>query len=94
MFQRVTKCTLCRQAGHTRIHCLALCGSCGGDSRNWDCEQPPAKKQKTKKGKKAAEKEPPQVATGSPEAHPNQKSICQQLHQKNRQSLPRSEGPV
>ena len=65
MSQRVTKCTVCGQAGHTRIHCLVMCGSCSGDSRNCDCEQPPAKKQKTKKGKRAAEKEQPQVAAAA-----------------------------
>ena len=45
------------------------------------------KKQKTKKGRRAAEKEQPQVAaaTGSPEAEPNYKSICRQLQQKNNQ---------
>ena len=87
MSQCVTKCTVCGQAGHTRIHCLVMCGSCSGDSRNCDCEQPPAKKQKTKKGKRAAEKEQPQVAAaaGSPEAEPNYKSICRQLQQKNKQ---------
>ena len=88
MSQRVTKCTVCGQAGHTRIHCLVLCGSCSGDSRNCGCEQPPAKKkQKTKKGRKEAEKEQLQVAaaTGSPEAQPNYKSICRQLQQKNQQ---------
>ena len=88
MSQRVTKCTVCGQAGHTRIHCLVLCGSCSGNSRNCGCEQPPAKKkQKTKKGRKAAEKEQLQVAaaTGSPEAQPNYKSICRQLQQKNQQ---------
>ena len=87
MIQRVTKCTVCRQAGHTRIHCLVLCGFCSGDSRNCDCEQPPAKKQKTKKGRKAAGKEQLQVAaaTGSPEAQPNYKSICRQLQHKNQQ---------
>ena len=37
-----------------------MCGSCSGDSRKCDCEQPPAKKQKTKKGRRAAEKEQPQ----------------------------------
>ena len=65
-----------------------MCGSCSGDSRNCGCEQPPAKKkQKTKKGRKAAEKEQLQVAaaTGSPEAQPNYKSICRQLQQKNQQ---------
>ena len=89
MSQRVTKRTVCGQAGHTRrIHCLVLCGSCSGDSRNCGCEQPPAKKkQKTKKGRKEAEKEQLQVAaaTGSPEAQPNYKSICRQLQQKNQQ---------
>ena len=88
MSQRVTKCTVCGQAGHTRIHCLVLCGSCSGDSHNCGCEQPPAKKkQKTKKGRKAAEKEQLQVAAapGSPEAQPNYKSICRQLQQKNQQ---------
>ena len=87
MSQRVTNCTVCGQAGHTRIHCLVMCGSCSGDSRKCDCEQPPAKKQKTKKGRRAAEKEQPQVATatGSPEAEPNNKSICRQLQQKNYQ---------
>ena len=77
-----------QKAGHTRIHCLVLCGSHSGDSRNCGCEQPPAKKkQKTKKERKAAEKEPLQVAaaTGSPEAKPNYKSICRQLQQKNQQ---------
>ena len=65
-----------------------MSGSCSGDSRNCDCEQPPAKKkQKTKKGRKAAKKEQLQVAaaTGSPEAQPNYKSICRQLQQKNQQ---------
>ena len=64
-----------------------MCGSCSGDSRECACEQPPAKKQKTKKGKRAAEKEQPQVATaaGSPEAEPNYRSICRQLQQKNHQ---------
>ena len=44
------------------------------------------KKQKTK-GRRAAEKEQPQVATatGSPEAESNYKSICRQLQQKNNQ---------
>ena len=88
MSQRVMKCTVCGQAGHTRIYCLVLCGSCSGDSRNCGCEQPPVKKnQKTKKGRKAAEKEQLQVAaaTESPEAQPNYKSICRQLQQKNQQ---------
>jgi len=67
-----------------------MCGSSIGDSRHCDCEQPPAKKQKTKKGKRAAEKEQPQVvpAAGSPDAEPadpNYKSICRQLQQKNKQ---------
>ena len=85
MSQRLTKCTVCGQSGHTRIHCLVMCGSCSGDSRKCDCEQPPAKKQKTKKGRRATEKEQPQVAAGSPEAEPNYKSICRQLQQKNQQ---------
>ena len=38
-----------------------------------------------KKGRRATEKEPPQVAAGSPEAEPNYKSICRQLQQKNQQ---------
>ena len=86
MSQRVTKCTVCGQAGHTRIHCLVMCGSCSCDSRKCDCEQPPAKK-KQKKGRRASEKEQPQVApaTGSPDAEPNYKSICRQLQQKNKQ---------
>ena len=25
MSQRATKCTVCEQAGHTRIHCLVMC---------------------------------------------------------------------
>ena len=79
MSQRLTKCTVCGQSGHTRIHCLVMCGSCSGDSRKCDCEQPPAKKQKTKKGRRATEKEQPQVAAGSPEAEPNYKSICRLL---------------
>ena len=41
MSQRVTKCTVCGQAGHTRMHC-----SCSGDSRECDCQQAPAKRQK------------------------------------------------
>ena len=89
MPQRKTKCTVCGQAGHTRIHCLVMCGSCSGDGRKCDCQQLPAKKQKTKKGRRAAEKEQPQVAAaaagGSPEAEPNYKSICRQLQQKNHQ---------
>ena len=85
MSQRLTKCTVCGQSGHTRIHCLVMCGSCSGDSRKYDCEQPPAQKQKTKKGRRATEKEQPQVAAGSPEAEPNYKSICWQLQQKNQQ---------
>ena len=85
MSQRLTKCTVCGQSGHTRIHCLVMCGSCSGDSRKCDCEQPPAKKQKSKKGRRATEKEQPQVAAGSPEAEPNYKSICRQLQQKNQQ---------
>ena len=87
MSQHVTKCTVCGQAGHTRIHCLVMCGSCSGDSRNCGCQQPPAKKQKTKKRKRAAEKEQPQVgaAAVSPETKPNYKSICRQLQQKNQQ---------
>ena len=40
-----------------------------------DCQQPPAKRQKT--GKRAAEKEQPQS--------PNYKSICKQLTQRNQQ---------
>ena len=84
MSQRVTKCNVSGQADHTRSHCLVMCGSCSGDSRNCDCQQTPAKKQKTKKGKRAAEKEQPQVAAaaGSPESEPNYKSICRQLQQK------------
>ena len=65
-----------------------MCSSRSGDSRICGCEQPPAKKkQKTKKGRKAAEKESLQVAaaTGSPEAKPNYKSICRQLQKKNQQ---------
>ena len=27
------------QAGHTRIHCLVMCGSCSGDSHKCDCLQ-------------------------------------------------------
>ena len=81
MSQHVTKCTVCGQAGHTRIHCLVMCGSCSGDSRNCDCEQPPAKKQKERR---AAEKEQPQVAPAE-DAEPNYKSICRQLQQKNKQ---------
>jgi len=55
-----------------------MCGSCSGDSRKWDCEQPPAKKQKTKKGRRMEEKEQLQIAAAvaSPEAEPNIKSIC------------------
>jgi len=62
-------------------------GSCSGDSRKCDCEQPPAKQQKTKRGRRATEKEQPQVAAapGSPEVEPNYKSICRQLQQKNQQ---------
>ena len=87
MSQRVTKCTVCGQAGHTRIHCLVMCSSCSGGSRNCGCQQPPAKKQTMKKGKRAAEKEQPQVAAaaGSPETEPNYKSICRHLQQKNQQ---------
>ena len=85
MSHRLTKCTVCGQSGHTRIHCLVMCGSCSGDSRKCDCEQPPAKEQKTKKGRRATEKEQLQVAAGSPEAEPNYKSICRQLQQKNQQ---------
>ena len=44
MSQRVTKCTVYGQAGHTRIHCLVMCGSCSGDSRKCACEQPPVNK--------------------------------------------------
>ena len=87
MSQRVTKCTVCGQTGHTRIHCLVMCGSCSGDSRKCDCQQPPAKKQKKGKGRRAAEQEQPQeaAAPGSPEAEPNYKSVCRQLQQKNQQ---------
>ena len=62
-----------------------MCGSCSGDSRKCDCEQPPAKKPEDQKGKEGSRKEQPQVAAGSPEAEPNYKSICQQLQQKNQQ---------
>ena len=60
-----------------------MCGSCSGDNRKCDCEQPPAKNQKTKMGRRAAEKEQLQVAARSPEAEPNYESICRQLQQKN-----------
>jgi len=45
------------------------------------------KKQKTKRGRRAAETEQPQVAAapGSPEAEPNYRSICRQLQHKNQQ---------
>ena len=87
MSQCVTKCTVCGQAGHTRIYSLVMCSSCSGNSHKCDFEQPPAKKQKTKKGRKVAEKEQPQLATatGSPEAELNYKYICRQLQQKNQQ---------
>ena len=87
MSQSVTKCIVCGQAGHTRIHCLVMCGSSSGNSHNCNCEQPSAKKQNTKKGKRAAEKKKPQLAAaaGSPESEPNYKSICWQLQQKNQQ---------
>ena len=64
-----------------------MCGSCSGDSRKCDCEQPPAKKQKKGKGRRAAEQEQLQeaAAPGSPEAEPNYKSVCRQLQQKNHQ---------
>ena len=64
-----------------------MCGSCSGDSRKCDCQQPPAKKQKKGKGRRAAEQEQPQeaAAPGSPEAEPNYKSVCRQLQQKNQQ---------
>lgn len=70
MSQCVTNCTVCGQAGHTRIHSLVMCSSCSGNSCKCDCEQPPAIKQKTKKGRRVAEKEQLQVATatGSPKA--------------------------
>ena len=87
MSQCVTECTVCGQAGHTRIHRVVMCSSCSGDSRKCDCQQPPVKKQKKGKGRRAAEHEQPQeaAAPGSPEAKPNYKSICQQLKQKNQQ---------
>ena len=59
------------------------------------CQQPPAKKQKKGKGKRAAEQVQSQeaAAPGSPEAEPNYKSVCRQLQQKKPatwQSLPAS----
>ena len=51
-----------------------MCSSCSGDSRNSDCLQPAAKRQKT--GKRATEKEQPQS---------NYKSICKWLTQKSLQ---------
>ena len=62
-----------------------MCGFCSGDSRKCNCERPPAKKQKTNRGRRASEKEQPQEAAESPEKEPNYKSICWQLQQKNRQ---------
>ena len=99
MSQSVMKCIVCGQAGHTRIHCLVMCGSSSGNSHNCNCEQPSAKKQNTKKGKRAAEKKQPQLAAaaGSPESEPNYKSILLAAAAKKSatwQSLPRSEGPV
>ena len=84
MSQRVTKCTVCGQAGHTRIHCLVMCGSCSGGSPKCDCEQPPPKKQKTKKGRRAAEKEQPQpqgLQKLSPTANPFVGSCSKKKHQ-------------
>ena len=87
MSQRVTKCTVCGQPGHTRLHCLVMCGVCSGDSRKCDCE-PPAKKQKggKKNSKKTTTNQPSQprpIAASSPEV--NYKSLCRQLKQKNEQ---------
>lgn len=53
--KKITKCTVCGKSGHTRIHYLDMCGVFSWDSRKWDCQQTPAKKQiTTKKGKRAA----------------------------------------
>ena len=56
----VTKCTVCGESGHTRIHCLDMCGMCNGDSRKCGCQEPPSKKKKasSKKNPKAAIKQP------------------------------------
>ena len=96
MSQRVTKCTVCGESGHTRLHCLVMCGVCCGDKRECGCEQP-AKRQKVSRrgGKKVSsnqpqpsqlsqpEDEPQPVASSSPEV--NYKSLCRQLKQKNQQ---------
>ena len=82
MSQRLTKCTVCGQAGHTRIHCLVMCRSCSGDSHKCDCEQPPVKKTEDQEGKEDSRKG---AAAESPEAEPNYKFICRQLQQKNQQ---------
>ena len=94
---RVTKCTVCGEAGHTRIHCLNICGMCSGDSRNCDCV-PPAKKKKTTKGAATRKQQPPAStaaaspppppapsATSTPESEMNYKSLCRSLKQKNQQ---------
>ncbi|KAL9976819.1 hypothetical protein ACROYT_G014154 [Oculina patagonica] len=39
MSQRVTKCTVCGESGHSLIHCLNVCTSCNGDSRKCNCQE-------------------------------------------------------
>lgn len=99
MFQRVTKCTVCGESGHTRICCLVICGSCNGDNRCCNCQQPQPKKRKTTRRRKEhtlpanPTKEPPQStnSTTPPHQQPqnastpitNYKSICRPVQQKN-----------
>ena len=52
MSHRVTKCTVCSETGHTRLHCMNVCLSCGCDKRACPCPQP--------KKRKTAAKPPPQ----------------------------------
>ena len=97
MSSRVTKCTVCGESGHTRIHCLDMCGMCNGDSRRCGCQEPPSKKKKasSKKNPKAAKKtadrrqQPPPLSppplSSTPETEVNYKSLCRQLQQKNQQ---------
>ena len=66
-----------------------MCSSCSGDSRQCDCQQPPVKRHKTRKGRRVAERPwtAAAAAAGSTEAEPepNYKSICRLLHQRKQQ---------
>ena len=65
MSQHVTKCTVCGESGHTRIHCLVICGLCNGDNRRCGCQQPQPKKRKTTRRRK--ERAPPAQPTKEPQ---------------------------